>query len=117
MPGRWPEPTQWFRRSMGVEHPEEPAQNAGRDSRPMRRRIGAGVLTGAAALLVLVALTFPDRLDLLGPSAFLRLPVEALVYLVIVLLIPARFHALRICLAVVAGLLLALNMILRLLDM
>ena len=83
----------------------------------MTRRIGAGVLTGAAVLLVLVALTFPDRLDQLHPSAFLRLPVEALVYLVVVLLIPARLHALRTGLALVAGLLLGLTMILRLLDM
>ena len=117
MPGRWPEPKQWFRRSMGVEHPEGPAESAGRDARSMTRRVGAGVLTAAAVLLVLVALTFPDRLDQLHPSAFLRLPVEALVYLVLVLLIPARFHVLRTGLALVAGLLLGLTMILRLLDM
>ena len=71
--------------------------------------MGAGVLTAAAVLLVLVALTFPDRIDLLHPSAFLRLPAEALVYLLVILLIPARFHALRTCLALVAGLLLGLT--------
>ena len=58
MPGHWPEPQQWFRRSMGVEHPEEPAENAGRVARPMTRRVGAGVLTGAAALLVLATLAW-----------------------------------------------------------
>ena len=114
---RWHEPKRWLARSTGVEHPEGPARTAGHDARPTSRKVVAGVLTGAAALLVLVALTFPDQLEQLHPSAFLRLPVEALVYLAVILLIPARFRALRTALALAAGLLLGLTLILRLLDM
>ena len=60
---RWHEPKRWLARSTGVEHPEGPARTAGHDARPTSRKVVAGVLTGAAALLVLVALTFPDQLD------------------------------------------------------
>ena len=55
--------------------------------------------------LVLVVLTAPDRLDEMSPSAFLRLPVEALVVLVALLLaLPDRARRVRGLVVATAGL-------------
>ena len=75
------------------------------------------MLTALAALLVLFALTTPSRVEDVGPAAYARLPLEALVYLAIVLALPPRLGRVRTVLAVVAGVLLALAAVSRVLDM
>jgi hypothetical protein len=83
----------------------------------MTRRLGttgAVAATVLAVVLVWVALTTPDRLDQVGPVAFVRLPVEALVYVALVLLVPARM---RVAVALIAGAALGLLTVLRLLDL
>jgi hypothetical protein len=79
--------------------------------------VRAAVLTGLAGLLVLLALNLPDDLNALAPGAFLRLPLEALVYLAVVLALPRSLGRVRTAIALVAGLLLGLTAVFRLLDM
>jgi hypothetical protein len=74
------------------------------------------LLTGLAALLVLVALNAPTRLREMEPTSFLRLPLEALVFLAVVLAVPSRFRKVRVGLALVAGLALAATAVVKLLD-
>jgi phosphatidylglycerophosphate synthase len=72
-------------------------------------------LTSALALLLIwAALLVPDRLDDLSPSAFLRIPVEGLFFVVLVLVLPPRVARI---LALVGGLGLGALTVLRLLDM
>jgi len=71
------------------------------------------LLTALAVLLVLVALLVPGRLAQVGVGAFLRLPAEAIVGLAVLLLLPVRA---RRVLAPVLGLVLAVLLILRILD-
>ena len=79
----------------------------------MRTFLGAAV-TVLAALLVWAALTTPNRLFELHPAAFLRLPLEALVYVALVLVVPTRA---RTPVALVAGVVLGVLTVLRVLDM
>lgn len=81
---------------------------------PRGRRILAGVVTGLAAVLVLAALVAPDQLSRLRPGAFLRIPVEGLVAVALLLVLPARV---RRPVAVALGLTLGLLTVLKLLDM
>lgn len=81
------------------------------------RVVGPRSLTVLAALLVLLALTTPSRIQELEPATFLRLPLEALVYLAVVLALPARLARFRASVAVAAGVVLGLTAVLRLLDM
>jgi phosphatidylglycerophosphate synthase len=74
----------------------------------------ATVTSALALLLVWAALLVPDRVDDLAPSALLRIPVEGVLFVVLVLVLPPR--AARI-LAVSGGLGLGALTILRLLDM
>jgi hypothetical protein len=83
---------------------------------PKRRSLGAWALTVVAALLVVLALTTPDRVGEVGPTAFLRLPLEAVVYVAVVLALPPSLGRVRTTLAVVAGIVLGLSVVLRLLD-
>ncbi|HEY5854113.1 MAG TPA: CDP-alcohol phosphatidyltransferase family protein [Aldersonia sp.] len=76
--------------------------------------VRATVTSALALLLVWVALLIPDRVDDMVPSAFLRIPVEGLLFVVLVLVLPPR--ATRI-LALFGGLGLGALTILRLLDM
>ncbi|MFU8871683.1 CDP-alcohol phosphatidyltransferase family protein [Micromonospora sp. SL4-19] len=78
------------------------------------RRIRAGAFTGVAALLVVAALVVPNQLARIGPGVFLRLPVEGLVAVALLLVVPARA---RRPLAVLLGLALGLLTLLTLLDM
>jgi hypothetical protein len=78
------------------------------------RRVAAWVTTGLAALLVLFGLVAPNRLDHLAPAVFLRIPVEALIGVAILVVLPARA---RRVVAVVAGAALGLLTILKLIDM
>jgi hypothetical protein len=84
--------------------------------RPVSRLAGALVTLLAVALVVLV-LCFPHRLEEVTPSAFVRLPVEAVAYLAVVLLLPARWHRLRTVLVAVAGAVLAVVAVFTLLDL
>lgn len=81
------------------------------------RRFGAGTLTVLALVLVVVALVAPNRLDEMTPSAFLRLPVELLVLLAVVLALPDRAAPLRSGLVLLAGALLAVVGVFKLLDL
>jgi phosphatidylglycerophosphate synthase len=74
----------------------------------------ATVTSAVALLLVWVALLVPDRVDDLAPSAFLRIPVDGLLFVVLVLVLPLRVARI---LALVGGLGLGALTILRLLDM
>ena len=85
--------------------------------RAVAARGPAGLLTVLAALMVLAPLTAPERLEQLDLGAFARLPLEAIVFLGLVLAIPHRFSALRTVLAVVAGVVLALSAVLKVLDL
>jgi hypothetical protein len=79
-----------------------------------------------AALLVLLALNLPIQIvpkesdrDTFVPlplESFVRLPLEALVFLAAVLALPSRFGRLRTALAIVAGIVLALSSIFKILD-
>ncbi len=91
------------------------AVQRGRDARWHAVRTGA--LTGLAGLLVLLALNVPNTLQALRPAAFLRLPLEALVYLAVILALPRRLGRVRSVLALVTGVLLGLTAIFRALDM
>jgi hypothetical protein len=78
------------------------------------RGVGATLLTASALALVWFGLTAPDRADDLTPAAFLRLPLEAVLFIVLVLVLPDR--ARRVA-ATVAGLVLGLLTVAKLLDM
>ena len=90
------------------------------------RSVAAGVLTVLAALLVLLALNLPiqvipeevdrDTFVPLPLDSFVRLPLEALVFFVVVLALPARLGRLRTALAIVAGIVLGLSSISKILD-
>jgi len=82
--------------------------------RSARPRPVAGWATSVlSGLLVLVALTLPTDPDLLGAAAFARIPVEALVGVVVLVTLPARARAAA---AAVAGLVLGLLTVLAMLD-
>ena len=80
---------------------------------PLHRGIPVA-LTGLALLLVWAALVAPNQVSELDAGAFVRLPLELLVVLVLAVLLPA---APRRVLAVVAGTVLALLMVVKVLDM
>lgn len=84
-----------------------------RDHRSWVRRVISVVLTVLAALLVWLALTMPSTLAGIEPATFLRLPLEALVFGALALVVPWR--AMRVV-ASLLGVLLALLTILRVLD-
>ncbi|WP_433273879.1 sulfatase [Actinosynnema sp. CS-041913] len=77
------------------------------------RRAAAWALTGLAALLVLVVLVAPNDLDRFSPGAFLRIPAEGLLGVVLVLVLPGRA---RWAAALAGGALLGLMAVLKILD-
>ena len=77
------------------------------------RRATAGVVTGLAVLLVWFGLTAPNRISLLTPGAFVRIPLEALVVVSLVLVLP---RAGRVTASLV-GLVLGLLTVSKILDM
>jgi hypothetical protein len=89
-----------------------PDASAAPPARPARVRLRL-LLTVLAGVLVWLALALPGDLDRLGPVGLLRLPLEALVLLLLAVLLPPR--ALRVV-AVLAGVLLGLLVLLTLLD-
>jgi hypothetical protein len=72
------------------------------------------VLTALAALLVLFALVGPNQISHLTPTAFLRIPVEALVAVALLLVLPAPARRVAV---VVLGVLLGLLTIVKFVDM
>ncbi|GAA4725319.1 sulfatase [Phytohabitans rumicis] len=78
------------------------------------RRVAAWVLTLLATALVLFALIAPNDLDDLDARAFLRIPVEALVFVALLLALPARA---RRYLAIPAGALLGALTLVKVADM
>src|SRR5215213_5126892 len=76
-------------------------------------RVVAAVRTALAALLVFFALVGPDDFGHLTPAAFVRIPVEALLGVVLLLVLPARARRVT---AVVAGVFLGLLSILKVVD-
>jgi hypothetical protein len=89
------------------------ADGAGR-TRSRTRTVAARVTTVLAAVLVLAALVAPDRLSGLTPGAFLRIPVEALLGVALVLVLPGWP---RRIVATLAGVGLGLLTIVKFLDM
>lgn len=77
------------------------------------RRVAAPVTTVLAALLVLLALVFPNDLTRATPGAFLRVPVEALLGAVLLVLLPPRARKVT---ALLAGLTLGLLTIVKFAD-
>ena len=79
-----------------------------------RRAVLGGIVTAVAALLVLAVFTSPIETSTMTPAAFLRLPVEALVAVVLLLVVPART---RRRVAGTLGLLLGVVAIWKILDL
>jgi hypothetical protein len=77
-------------------------------------RVGSSVLTVLAVALVWFGLTAPDRVAELTPTAFVRLPLEGLLLVALVLVLPTRA---RPVVVTVAGLVLGLVTIFKLMDM
>ena len=73
-------------------------------------------LTLLSAALVVAALTAPTRLEDLRVSAFLRLPVEALLLVAAALVLPARWARARTALALTGGLVIGVAAVFKLLD-
>lgn len=72
------------------------------------------MLTALAFLLVFVALVVPNHLDAIGPSSFARIPLEGLIIVGVLLVLPVRP---RRVVAVIVGVVLGLLTILKLFDM
>ncbi len=86
-----------------------------RPSRHSRRRsVAAVVLTCLAFGLVWFAITAPDDISRLTPTAFVRVPLEAIIFLAIVLVLPPRAGRIT---ALLAGVIVGLLAILKVLDM
>jgi hypothetical protein len=78
------------------------------------RRVVAQVLTALACLLMLFALVAPNDISHLTPWAFVRVPIEALVGVVLILVLPAKP---RRIVAVLVGAVLGVLTITKLIDM
>jgi hypothetical protein len=78
------------------------------------RTVGGWAASVLAGLLVWFVLIAPNRLDLITPEALVRIPVEGLLLVALVLLLPAR--AGRVV-AAIAGVALGLVMLVKILDM
>ena len=74
----------------------------------------AGVTTTLAVLLVFFALVAPNQIGRFTPAAFLRLPLEALVGVALVLVLPGRT---RRVVAALVGVVLGLLTIVKIIDM
>lgn len=100
-----------------AESPVEAASRARPSGRLRRlanhRAVGAG-LTAVAFLLVYLALALPRELDQLTPAALVRIPVEGLLGVALLLVLPPRIGR---ALAVVGGAALGALTILKVVDM
>lgn len=73
----------------------------------------AALTSALAVLLVWAALLVPDHTTNLSPAAFLRIPLEGLVFVLLVCVLPARLARV---LALIGGLVVGVLLIVRLLD-
>jgi hypothetical protein len=89
------------------------AEASGRSRHPL---VGQ-VITALALALVLFALIGPNRVENLTPTAFLRIPVEALLYAAFFLVLPTAADRLGRVVATLAGIGLGLLTVVKLLDM
>ncbi|MFC6022016.1 sulfatase-like hydrolase/transferase [Plantactinospora solaniradicis] len=98
------------------DDPPRDTDVAGGDDVPKgsRHPVAARVTTGLAALFVLLALLAPNNLDFLTVGRLVRIPVEALLGLALVLVLPARA---RRVVAVLGGVALGLMGIVKIIDM
>jgi len=87
---------------------------APRDDPSRAHTVAAWVITALAGLLVLVALVAPNEISRLTLGAFVRIPIEGLLGVALLLVLPARF---RRWVAVLAGVALGLLTILRIFDL
>ncbi|MCW0212198.1 MAG: sulfatase [Pseudonocardia sp.] len=96
--------------------PRRPAEGDRPDPAPRGRvrRTVSWVITALAAALVFAALVAPQLLSQLTPGALVRIPVEGLLGVALLLVLPARP---RRVLAAVGGALLGVLTLVRLLDM
>ena len=111
------EPTERSAADSGPEHEAE--GGAGREGAPRlragrARRVVGRAVTVLACLLVLGALLLPHRLDRLSPGAFVRVPVEAVLLVALLVIVPGRA---RRPVAVLAGAGLGLTTIVKAVDM
>jgi hypothetical protein len=96
------------------EAPEQAPAPREHSQRHRRARLaGSWVITGLACLLVLFALVGPNRLGQLTPAALLRIPVEGLLVVALLLVLPGRARAV---VAMVAGVVLGLSTIVKVVD-
>ncbi|MFA1541769.1 sulfatase [Actinomadura monticuli] len=95
----------------GPEPGTGPDTGTGRTGRG--RRVAARAVTGAAFLLVLAALITPAEYALLTPEAFVRVPIEGVLGVALVLVVPDRA---RRWAAGAAGAVLGLLFVLKALD-
>jgi hypothetical protein len=82
--------------------------------RPRWRRVAAPVITALAVLLVLLALIAPNQISRLTPGAFVRIPVEGLIGVALLLVLPATA---RRVVAAIVGAALGLLIIVKIADM
>ncbi len=80
------------------------------------RRAASATLTVLSAALVLAALTAPTSLEELRVSAFLRLPVEVLLLVGALLVLPARLGRVVTTLAIAVGAVIGIATVFKLLD-
>ena len=90
------------------------ADPAREPARPRGRRIAGWVLTALAGALVYAAVVAPDQHTRLTLGAFVRIPVEGLAGAALLLLLPRRP---RTVVAIVAGALLSVSILIQLLDL
>jgi hypothetical protein len=93
--------------------PAGPAESEEPAVRGRARRIGAGMVTALACLLVLFALMVPGDLTGITPGEFVRIPLEGLIGVALVAVLPPRP---RLVVAVAAGVVLGLLTILKIAD-
>lgn len=94
--------------------PREPDVRGRRERHPAAVRSVAWVTTALATALVLFALLLPNQVDRVTPGAFARIPVEGLLGVAVLLVLPPKP---RRVVAVFAGVGLGLLTILKFLDM
>jgi phosphatidylglycerophosphate synthase len=102
-----------FRHRADVEPESAPESGAELPARPMRRRVLAGLVTGLACVLMLFTLMAPNRLSHFTLATFARLPIEALILVGLMVLLPPVGRRIA---AVVVGLMFGLLLIDKITD-
>lgn len=110
-----PEPFTAGPETAGAGDDGDAAPDAPRPARPARpaRRVAACAATAAACLLVLFALMVPNDLTGIEPGKFVRIPLEGIIGVALLVVLPQRP---RRIVAVVAGVVLGLLAILKIAD-